>query len=293
MHLSCLLIDTGENPDRPRPGRLWLRNVYRVHQRLCMAFPSAARSADDPDFLAPYRPDDFGAGHENPPRAADSGFLFRIDPLPGGRAAILVQSAIEPNWDYAFRNASHLLAAPPDAKPFDPRPPAGARLRFRLVANPTKKIGTLSKEERQELSADELKGRAGRHGRRVPVPPGELLGWLVRRSAAMGFSIDEGASSVQPGYVYMNKPPERKGQRLRSARYEGALTVTDADRDKSPDGKGQRLRSARYEGVLTVIDADRFREALVRGVGPGKAFGFGLLSTAPLIPHSKHVQEGP
>lgn len=269
MHLSCLLIDTGENPDRPRPGRLWLRNVYRVHQRLCMAFPSAARSADDPDFLAPYRPDDFGAGHgHKPPRATDSGFLFRIDPLPGGRAAILVQSAIEPDWDYAFHNASHLLAAPPDAKPFDPRPPAGARLRFRLVVNPTKKTGTLGKKERQELSADELKGRAGRYGRRVPVPPESLLDWLVRRSAAMGFSVDEAASTVQPGYVYMNKSPEGKG-------------------------KGQRLRSARYEGVLTVIDADRFREALVRGVGPGKAFGFGLLSTAPLIPHSKHVQEGP
>ncbi len=40
MYLSSLLIDVGDNPDRPRPGRLWLRNLYHVHQRLCMAFPS-------------------------------------------------------------------------------------------------------------------------------------------------------------------------------------------------------------------------------------------------------------
>ena len=44
MYLSCLLIDVGDNPDRPRPGRLWLRNLYHVHQRLCMAFPSARKT---------------------------------------------------------------------------------------------------------------------------------------------------------------------------------------------------------------------------------------------------------
>ena len=60
MYLSCLLINVGDNPDHPRPGRLWLRNLYHVHQRLCMAFPSASRKADDPDFLRPFKPEDFG-----------------------------------------------------------------------------------------------------------------------------------------------------------------------------------------------------------------------------------------
>ncbi|MEW6230192.1 MAG: type I-E CRISPR-associated protein Cas6/Cse3/CasE, partial [Bacillota bacterium] len=36
-----------------------------------------------------------------------------------------------------------------------------------------------------------------------------------------------------------------------------------------------------FEGHLTVLDPERFRETLRRGVGPGKAYGFGLLSIAP------------
>ncbi len=101
MFLSLLEIDVGDNPDRPRPGRNWLRNLYHVHQRLCMAFPSAARKADDPDFLKPYRPEDFpeqrhiadarakavataALRHVHAPRGENRGFLFRIDPRPAG-----------------------------------------------------------------------------------------------------------------------------------------------------------------------------------------------------------------
>ena len=83
MYISCLLIDVGDNPDRPRPGRLWLRNLYHVHQRLCMAFPSSSRKCGDPEFLAPFAPEDFGNQHVHVKREAASGFLFRIDPQPG------------------------------------------------------------------------------------------------------------------------------------------------------------------------------------------------------------------
>ena len=150
MYLSTLLIDVGDNPDRPRPGRLWLRNVYHVHQRLCMAFPAADpdKRKDDPHWLKPYRPEDFPETRHladkpskdvtaealrqvHSPRDANSGFLFRVDPQPGGRVVVLVQSAMQPDWDYAFHNASFLLAAPPQVKAFDPRFAQGQRLRFR------------------------------------------------------------------------------------------------------------------------------------------------------------------
>ena len=45
----------------------------------------------------------------------------------------------------------------------------GQRLRFRLVTNPTKKIGTISKSERQSCTKEELIEKKGRHERRVPV----------------------------------------------------------------------------------------------------------------------------
>jgi CRISPR system Cascade subunit CasE len=254
MYLSCLLIDVGEDPDRPRPGRLWLRNLYRVHQRLCMAFPSPGRVSDDADFLKPFKPEDFGSGQVHVARATDAGFLFRIDPRPGGRVVILVQSACEPDWDYAFRNAGYLLAAPPQVKPFAPSFAEGRRLRFRLLANPTKKIDTIGKGERLGHTQEELRKLKGRHGRRVPVDADQLYEWLAGKTESGGFSIDEGSTTVQPTYIYVNK---------------------------TRNGDGQRLRSVRYDGILKITDPARFQETLIRGIGPGKAFGFGLLSVAP------------
>lgn len=251
MFLSCLLVDVGDNPDRPRPGRLWLRNVYRVHQRLCMAFPSAVRAARDEDFLEPFRPEDFpefsatgGPRQVQTRRGPEGGFLFRIDVQSAGRVVVLVQSAVEPNWGYAFHNASHLLAAAPETKPFEPCFAAGQRLRFRLVANPTRKIST-DDENRP-------------NGTRVPVPAERLVEWLATRAQPAGFTLDDGTTTVQAGYLYGTK-----GQ---------------------AGGKPISLRCARYDGTLCVADSGRFRETLIRGIGPAKAFGCGLLSVARVTP---------
>ncbi|MBN2377073.1 MAG: type I-E CRISPR-associated protein Cas6/Cse3/CasE [Sedimentisphaerales bacterium] len=255
MFISTLLIDTGSNPDRPRPGRLWLRNLYRVHQRLCMAFPSKERVRNDEHFLKPYNPTNFGEGQVHVKRGTENGFLFRIDPQPAGNVVILVLSAIEPDWDYAFHNAGFLLAAPYKVKKYTPSIENGQRFRFRLMANPTKKIDTISKQEKQSLTSEERTSKKGRHGKRVSVPNEELFEWLVHKGEKCGFTLGDDMI-IQPGYVYMNKTNEA--------------------------GKGQRLRSARYEGILEIINPNAFRETLVRGIGPGKAFGFGLLSIAPV-----------
>jgi len=242
MHQSCLLIDVGMNPDRPRPGRQWLRNRYRVHQRLCMAFPSASKTSDDPDFIRPFNPDELDRKQVHVARGADAGFLFRIDPQFRGRAVILVQSAVKPDWDYAFHNASHLLAAPPESQLADPQFEKGQRLRFRLVANPTRKIDTKSGPDGHR-----------RNGRRVPVKTENLIEWLTRRAEPAGFSLETDSTNIQPGYIYVN------GIR---------------------NGNRQRLRSVRYDGILKITDVARFQRTLVQGIGPGKAFGFGLLSVA-------------
>ena len=242
MYLSHLLIDVGTNPDRPRPGRLWLQNLYRVHQRLCMAFPSASRKSDDAMFLKPYKPEDFGRGQVHIPRGPEAGFLFRIDPQPSGRVVILVQSALKPDWEYAFHNAHHLLAAPPEARPYAPSFVKEEYLRFRLVANPTRKIDTKSGPDGHR-----------RNGKRVPVRTDKLGEWLAGRAKAAGLSIDMDSIAIQPTYIYVNK---------------------------TRNGKSQRLRSVRYDGMLRVNDPDRFQETLVRGMGAGKAFGVGLLSVA-------------
>ena len=244
MILSCLLIDMGDNPDRPRPGRIWLRNLYRVHQRLCMAFPSTDRKSDDRDFLLPYDPNDFAEGHVHVKRDTNAGFLFRIDSRPPGRKVILVQSAIEPDWEYAFRNAQYLLAAPPQVKKYNPSFEKGQKLRFRLLANPTKKMDTKSGPDGKR-----------RNGKRVPVNQDGLKDWLVRKAEPAGFTVDPSATAFQTGCVYLNDDLQKKGR---------------------------NLRSARFDGILQVSDPVAFEIAVARGFGSSKGFGFGLMSVAPV-----------
>lgn len=280
MYLSCLLIDVGSNPDRPRSGRLWLRNLYRVHQRLCMAFPSAERKDEDPQFLDPYRPDDFSGQQRlftesshgthkatrkdvHAPRDGNQGFLYRIDPqLGSGRAVILVQSAVKPDWDYAFQNAGHLLAAPSSVKPFNPGFQLHQRLRFRLLANPVRKVSEKSLDFTGKPFGEDWIGKY------IPIPTVDLDKWLYRRSEPdwaapknseckqfpPGFSLAE-ITNIQDGYVYVNNGLQEAPHR--------------------------QLRSARYDGILVVTDPDNFLNTVIRGVGPAKAFGFGLLSVAP------------
>lgn len=268
MYMSCLLIDVGDNPDRPRPGRLWLRNRYRVHQRLCMAFPYPDTKACDPAFLKPYEPCGFRdprppyyagtvvqhrpcATVEPPPvhvpRDTKHNFLYRIDPQPGSRVVILVQSAIKPDWNYAFHNAGHLLAALPETKTVELRFEPGQNFRFRLLANPTKRLRKESRNVQGEAVADRWVGK------RVPVPVGKHEEWLARRADRNGFRLCE-LTDLRPGYIYVNRSAE--------------------------PSKGTQLRSVRYEGLLEVTKPTEFRAAQVSGIGPAKAFGFGLLSVA-------------
>jgi len=250
MYLTNLLINTGDNPDRPRPGRLWLRNLYRVHQRLCMGFPSAARKQADSEFLNPYNPNDFiGAyppdhihNHVHGQRTVEQAFLFRIDPLLAGRAMIIVQSAAKPNWDYAFQNAGYLLAGPPQVKEFAPDFQDSRLYKFRLLANATRKIDTKTREDGTKSN-----------GNRVPVSAEKIKEWLQVRGARCGFHIRENDLDVRTGY----------------------LNASTGNDDAS-----KRFFYARYDGLLQATDATALRQAVTGGIGPAKGFGFGLLSVA-------------
>ena len=246
MFLSLLQVNTGSDPDRPRPGRQWLRNVYHVHQRLCMGFPSAARKSDDPQFIKPFCPEDFGGDERKQvgvQRRVDAGFLFRIDPQQGGRVAILVQSAIRPDWDYAFANASFLLSSPPQVSDFDPLALCrnGAVWRFRLRTNPTKK-----REEK-------------RHALRTKH---EQEDWLRRKAAASGFEI---LALTTLG--------------------DGSRVAFKTDYD-IPEPKEHRLSlfAVRFEGVLKVLNDESFLRSLCCGIGSAKGLGFGLLTLARVSP---------
>lgn len=278
MFLSYLLIDTASDPSRPRPGRSWVGRPYRVHQRLCMAFPSRERRDRDRQFLDPFLPADFptvakvekeshGKIHVHHFRDEATGFLFRIDPMPAtvpSRHVITVQSAsnTEPDWGYAFHNAPEFLCARPLVRPFNPQYATGQRLRFRLRANPTKRVA--AKNER-------LGGVMA--GKRVGLTAeAEQVHWLLRRADAGGFRI--------PGEWVEGKHPET-GAPVQLPNFRVDIVPDGRDRNDKPDHDGAFL-AVRFEGVLVVTDPVAFRETVAAGLGSAKAFGFGLLSVAPV-----------
>lgn len=193
----------------------------------------------------------FGPAKDGPARAS-LGVLYRSEVVEAeGTVRLLVQSRAEPN----FGNWPDGLLDPRSDAP-NPRTTSLAplldglqgRYRFRLRANTTRKIDTKTRD-----------GGVKSNGRRVPLRREEdQLAWLVRRAKQHGFELgtgDDGDVLVRmlPGGCVFG----RRG--TSQVTHEGAL----------------------FDGVLVVSDAARLRDAIVQGVGPGKSYGFGLLSIAP------------
>jgi CRISPR system Cascade subunit CasE len=286
MFLSLLHINVGDNPDQPMPGRNWLRDVYRVHQRLWMAFPEAMRRAEDPFFLGAWGSP---AAPALKPRRCEAGFLFRIE--RDGSPRILVQSARQPDWDYAFQNAPYLLVSDPDRRPkvreFDPTPLCRQAYQFRLLANVVRRKSVVHPDGRMRTTKNGLTI----HRRRrtevlvhpapipdpLPVDPVErkrLLSacwdpwrqWLDEMAAAHGFRVDQRASPLLMEAVH--------------------AVVCDPGKDRGGTNQdkpmNKRYNAGLFEGVLVCTKPDQMRDAVINGIGHAKAFGFGLLSVAPL-----------
>lgn len=119
-----------------------------------------------------------------------------------------------------------------------------SRYRFHLRANPTRKVAVQNPD-----------GSFKKNSRRVPLSKREdLIAWIRRKGEQGGFAVQEDSLRTIPGgREYFQK-------------------------------NGQRgLHSAvEFQGVLAVTDPRKFRETFTRGIGPAKAFGFGLLVIAPI-----------
>ena len=119
-----------------------------------------------------------------------------------------------------------------------------SRYAFQLCANPTKKVS--------KKLAD---GSLTKNGRRIPLGKrDELVEWIKRKGDQGGFIADEATLRMFPrGREYFVK-----------------------------NGQSGLHSAVEFQGVLTVTDPVKFHETFTRGVGPAKAFGFGLLVIAPV-----------
>lgn len=229
MILSRLVL----NPRSRRVARD-LTDCQELHRTVLSAFPQAAGGSARQRF----------------------GVLFRIEYCRGAPPVLLIQSHENPDFsalpgDYlaqvpmskdicvAWRGIAH-----------------GCVCRFRLRANPTRKIETKSGP-----------GGARRNGRRVELKTEEeQLKWLARKSRESGFEVVSVQAAAEYPDVWVSAEGKVSGSR------------------GLPDSAGSTPRltfaSVLFNGKLRVTDVERFRAALERGIGSAKGYGFGLLSVA-------------
>src|SRR5690606_36067690 len=120
---------------------------------------------------------------------------------------------------------------------------SGTQVRYRIDANPTKRLGN---------SAGDKKGRlAALHG-------ADAAEWWHRRAAESGLELLSATASAMPDIL---------GSRNRDRR--GRCRATSHG-------------VTRFEGVAGVADPEKVRSAVVEGIGRALTYGCGLLSIVPV-----------
>lgn len=252
LYLSRLLL----NP-RSRQVMSEIAHPYEMHRTLMRAFPQAT---DDAQAKAR---DEFGV-------------LFRAD-VDDTRGVVkaYVQSRIEPDWSFLDGLDDYILADTgiPEYESRDIMPAyrkiqGGQVLSFRLRANPTKRN---ARKDEPGKEPDRLKGK------RVELQrESEQIAWLISK----GHGNREG---VPGGFELLARTGEdTKGEEGPvwgvDVRPEGKLKGRKKD---GAAGHAMTHLAVTFDGLLRVRDTNAFLETLVRGIGSGKAYGFGLLSVAP------------
>lgn len=246
IYLSRIFL----NP-RSRQVQSELAHPYEIHRTLMRAFPETPGN---------------GAREKH-------GVLFRADADDNQKVVkVYVQSLIEPDWSFLDELNGYLCTDVEipgyeykDIMTAFRKILTGQVFSFRLRANPTKRIANVTD------------GKGDLKGKRVGLlREEEQIEWLMRK----GQECEKG----KPGgfEILMSEIEDRNG----NVQLVPRVNIRREGKIKGRKKKGgsplydMTHLSVRFDGLLRVTDADAFRKTLARGIGPGKAFGFGLLSVA-------------
>lgn len=243
LYLSRLLL----NP-HSKQVMSELAQSYEMHRTLMRAFPAVK------DASSKKAREEFGV-------------LFRaeVDEVRNV-AKVYVQSCVEPDWSFLARSSDYLCARAvasacdyKDVMPAYQKIQNGQIFAFRLRANPTKRIAKKDdplKGKRVELQREE-----------------EQLDWLIRKGK-------EREKDVSGGFeILMKEVKDLQGEIRLVPRVKVCAEGRQVGRKKTDNCKYATTHFAvSFDGLLRVTDSKAFFETLTRGIGGGKAFGFGLLS---------------
>ncbi len=172
-------------------------------------------------------------------------FLFRVDRDRQARLNLILQSRTEPDWSWLRDQgaAGYLLSIGEDN-------PACKSVDLRL--------------SRGEALAFRLRANPtkrlpiGTKGKRVGLyAEEEQVQWLERKGRSAGFEV--------------------LGVRIGEDQF---ITGTIHRREDNVAHRA-KLLSVTFDGMLSVVDPEALQQAVLAGIGSGKAFGCGLLSLAP------------
>ena len=249
MYLSQLLL----RPDAPQTWR-WLGNCYELHREIMRGFPQGTA----------------------PGRAREEfGVLFRVEtPRPGSPIRVLVQSQHLPDWSPLVGPAyAGPVLGPKSMDALIARLVPGAHFRFRLRANPTRRVHPNPARPDGEWNS------GVRHRRERPESVGKRVA-LVREEERIAWLARRGRE--QDGFELANVRLTGGDAAPAAVRADPAGDLRGFKPAGSAGGHQLTLTAAQFEGELIVTDRERFLHALTQGIGPGKAFGLGLLSIAPV-----------
>lgn len=186
------------------------------------------------------------------PLPPDERVLFRLEVHPRtGQPVVLVQSQTAPDWGVLGTADGGRYLLPERELPLEIR------------ENPQVKVVDLRFHRGQRLvfrlwanPTKKIKVSGRKNGKRVELyREEEQQDWLQRKLQAAG-------------------------ARLLAVRIGNGRKFVDVQRREATSNR-LTFYGVRFDGLLLVEDPEALRQAVQRGIGSGKAMGFGLLSLAP------------
>ncbi|SHF58518.1 CRISPR system Cascade subunit CasE [Streptoalloteichus hindustanus] len=213
--------------------------------------------------------------------------LWRLDADDPRRPHLVVLTQSRPDWNHLVEQAGwpeadgeHFVIA--DYNRLLTRLRTGQEFAFRLTANPVQNTMTPNKlTAHQAEDSDTERSRSYRLGHRTAAMQ---LRWFLTRTDKWGFEVPE-ATTAAPAVDLGQQPTHQAdtddvlGQTPRDVRIIARERRSFSKRDGKPPVV---LSTATFQGRLRVTDPELLTERLLTGIGPGKAYGCGLLTLAPL-----------